>query len=381
MKKSIINLAICATIMSSSWVFAATDQMFNNTDSKEWGSTPSNVKNALKDIKVMSGSSTKDMMSKNWLNELKRSPSTYNLNQGDVAWINGMINGSKGDSWNPKTKVSVTSDKKSINNKDQKDLNSKKEIVKSEPTIAPKTNPVKENVKTDLNKKNNVINEKPIAKLSKENSASKEKNDKDKIAKLLAENEKKNKIDKLNSDIETLKVDQKVLEETEKTEVSNRNIYNEQILKLSNLNNVNLILQNDKNYQDTIDGTDKLKDMIKETNESLLNQQSTLNEESSKLSLEEKDLIKNNEVSNENKNKESLNVENANKVVKEVSNSINKTEIVTNLIKEDINKKSKIKNTDMQWKKISIYIILGFSLLIFLFMGFIGFNKKEGEDK
>lgn len=405
MKKSIINLMICATVMSSGGVFAATDQMFNNTDSKEWGSTPQNVRNALKNIKVMSGSSANDMMSKNWLNELKRSPSTYNLNQNDVTWVNGMINGTNGKSWNPKTKVSI----KNIEKKDTKTANVVKEKIdkpeiSSGPLITKKPEVKKENIVSTESKKNKeqVITEKKSDKLSipkvkkEENNkekmlakANKEKIEKEKIEKEnlekhLAEN--KAKVEQLNSDINVLETEQKVANEIERTEKINRDAYEDQIFKLSNLNNINLVLQNDKNLQDTKEGTDKLKNMIRETNDSLLKQQSLILEEDTKLkeskvSDKPQEIVKPEEMVKPKEDvKPTVSVEIANKVVNEVSNSMKKNEIATNLIKEDIKGNLKSKKIDYKWKNISAYIIFGFSALTILFMGLIGFKKNKEEE-
>lgn len=107
MKKILISSLIMG-ILTTNYAFANNEQMFENTNSKEWSSTPPNVRSALKNIKVMSGSSAKDMMSTNWLNELKRSPNTYGLNKNDVAWVDGMLYATKNKNvWNPKTKVDV----------------------------------------------------------------------------------------------------------------------------------------------------------------------------------------------------------------------------------------------------------------------------------
>lgn len=391
MKKSIINLIVCATITTmSSGVFAATDQMFNNTSSKEWGNTPQNVRNALKDIKVMSGSSSNDMMSKNWLNELKRSPSTYNLNQNDVAWVSGMLNQTNGKTWNPKTRVSVGNSVVASKNTEtkNKDVPAKKEVKEKD---TPKVEPVK-SVKSEPEKmlptKKVQSNAEKNTKVKKEKSISEKelklKNEKERIENEKNEKERLNNIAKINSDIDNLKNNEKVINEVQRVEGENRGIYNEQISKLSNLNNLNLIIQNDNNYQDMKDGTDKLKDMIKETNNTLLEQQSIIKKDNSDISLskskKEAEVKVKTEVKTSPELKKEKNMEtNATKVVNEVSNSMKKNEIATTLIKEDIKGNLKSQKMQYSWKSVSIYIIAGFSLITLLFMKFLGFNKREED--
>lgn len=399
MKKSIINLIVCATITTmSSGVFAATDQMFNNTSSKEWGNTPQNVRNALKDIKVMSGSSSNDMMSKNWLNELKRSPSTYNLNQNDVAWVSGMLNQTNGKTWNPKTRVSVGNSVVASKNTEtkNKDVPARKEVkekntpkvesVKSEQPV--KSEPEKmlptKKVQSNAEKNTKVKKEKSISEKELKLKNEKLKNEKERIEKEKNEKERLNNIAKINSDIDNLKNNEKVINEVQRVESENRGVYNEQISKLSNLNNLNLIIQNDKNYQDMKDGTDKLKDMIKETNKTLLEQQSIIKKDNSDISLskskKDEEVKVKTEVKTSPELKKEKNMEaNATKVVNEVSNSMKKNEIATTLIKEDIKGNLKSQKMQYSWKSVSIYIIAGFSLITLLFMKFLGFNKREED--
>lgn len=196
MKKALINSLICAALMSTN-TYAATNPniMFQNLHSSEWKSTPDNVKNALKNIQVMSGSSAKDMMSVNWLNELKRSPSTYGLHNGDVQWVNSMIDATKGSSWNPQTKVKMSPQKKEQEPVKYDDKTHHESVSPniSKNVAAHADNDKKVDVKETV-KSGGFLITKPVENSKKENTSSKDKSVVPKVSKFQQENEKNIKL-------------------------------------------------------------------------------------------------------------------------------------------------------------------------------------------
>ena len=258
-------------------------------------------------------------------------------------------------------------------------------------------------------KKSKQIHEKE--KPASENKKSQEKSEKikvdekqknDRLEKIRLEKvkaaddlERKNNISKLTAEIDALKNNEKVVDQIEKTEFSNRSIYDQQSMQLSHINSASLILQNDKSYQDAKDGTDKLKDVIKDTNSTIVEKQYLIKKENDNVKEESAKEIKKENIPTANSNsveikpvavkvdnivkKDETVSEKSEKLVKSVSDSMKKNDKATEMIQENIKGNMISQKINYNWKMQSFYIVSGFSLITLLFMSFIGFNKKEED--
>lgn len=411
MKKILINSLICSALAVAP-AFANTEKMFENTQSKEWNSTPKNVREALTNIKVMSGSSAKDMMSTNWLNELKRSPGTYGLNSNDVDWVNGMLsaNGNK-KTWSTKTKVNVANKKnentnisKNIIKKEVQSKTPEKEMLIAQDNIkkeskktsaistplpvAPKDfasvksqdlTPVREQDKTE----NNIakVNAKPVSKPEVKNNKSEVEVNHNllKISDALISvyNEEKSK--SASEDLATLKI----VEETIRIEELNRLTIEEQNKKLNTVDSLINEYQNTVNINNEVEGVEKLTEIVKRSSEEAEKINDKLEAENNDLLLQKK---------NDLENKERVESETVKIVNKTTDYAISMSKLKSDLMKKNKEKAESMideitisigkaveaeKNTkNLNWKEKLLIILSGFFVVI---AGLFPFVSKKGE--
>lgn len=411
MKKIIFRTLLLSTLIFGVNVsYANNDAMFENTSSKDWAETPNNVKNALKNIKTMSGESSKDMMSTNWLKELNRSPSTYGLNQNDVAWVEGMINANKGKStWNPKTKIAVNTKKEPQKTKETVAIADVKVDKKSEPVLA-KVEPVKkEQPKKELVKKEDASINKEMVKIVEENKAKKTKAvstplpnppahyAKNETPDLTPVNLNKNVIKsdslvkisdaliKINKkDNESVDKNNKelllVLDETLKFEEINR----KDILELQErnklLNNISEMLAETKEPIQMNSDIEQLSQIVKSSGEDLNSIANSFNDQN-----EENLLINNDEA--ELKMPEIVSVKEVVSVQEEPKVEVKK-EVVQpeelkvetvknkNIIKED-HKEDNIKSWNLESKLELVFMLICFSVITLWFLSLLGFRRDK----
>lgn len=423
MKKLIINSLICSVIFATPAI-ASNESMFENTNSKEWSSTPSNVKSALKNIKVMSGSSAQDMMSTNWLNEFKRSPSTYGLNDADVAWVDGMLNNSKGKKqWNPKTRVVIDNNKNNKNNKEKIEsikTSSNNIVDKKQKVVIEKTNESKplqdkkvvKAISTPLPKppENFALTKKPD--LTPEREQDKKENNMAKIIPYKKTNEvKKVKNENLikTSDALIAIYKKDVKKEREDYLLKNKQLISiiDEILRVENINRENILNDHDKiiklneiyrliekenNYKLNSQDIASLIQIVNLTQENVLEIMDKLNvdealnvlEEGAELFLNEEDLlIKESESMNTNLLTETTSNKEINIVKNPITNDIKEKENI--LIKEEkienndtsisMNKTDKTNKTKNIFDFLSI--LIGFGIINLFILKLIGFRKNK----
>lgn len=120
--KNIIPVILISTSLLSGMniAYAAkkTDPVSNvweDSQSKEWGNTPESVKYVLSNVQISreqggkSGNQT-DLFSTKWLKEMQRSPSTYRLTEDDKKWVDNVLanaESKKSSTWKPSNKTPV----------------------------------------------------------------------------------------------------------------------------------------------------------------------------------------------------------------------------------------------------------------------------------
>lgn len=369
MKKSIINLIICGTLCSVNYNAFAERNSGSDLSSKEWSSAPKNIKEALSNIQVMSGSSNKEMQSKNWLNELKRSPSTYNLTSNDVDWINHVTTGSP-------RHISNVNDTKVAKNSGVGNVNDTKNKV-------PKV--------SDHSEKSHIVNKKKEVKKEKEDvkstTVTKQKSSKEKINKIAKhqpESKKTIQTNIVDQKLKDLNEKSRIFDQVENSEKVNHDLYFGYLQSLNRLNSLRMVNQEQNSYIDTNDGVQKLISMVKDNNidvkKDLGEYDNLLQKSNNKKSISSINKAKESiDLSNDKKDIK-LNNNIANNIVNNVNDKIKENIVHKKIIENELNGNSKSLKFDYKWKLKSFYIIGFFAIITLIFMSIIGFeNNKRGK--
>lgn len=144
----LLGASVCSSI-SPTLVLAAKNQdnnanssVWEDPNSKSWGSTPSGVKTALSRVKVLGGSDV-NVFNVQWLKEMSRSPSMYHLSDTDVKWANQVIKDADSKNrnvWSPNSKV-VIKDTPAVKPKQEQQVVPKKESVEQK-TVKAESKPL-----------------------------------------------------------------------------------------------------------------------------------------------------------------------------------------------------------------------------------------------